>query len=282
MNAPWTSEEVTAIVSDYFDMLAKELRGELYEKKAHRERLIEALRNRSHPSIEFKHANISAILYELGFPAIRGYKPRSNYQDLLAREVEARIEADSALRDLAALAVDSPPKSQALDPVETTVFVAPPPLAGRRAVYERSQPVKRVGRRFDFLAREARNRSLGEAGEQFVLQAEDQRLRAAGRKVLANRIEHVAQTQGDGLGYDVLSFDESGAERLIEVKTTNFGPYTPFFATANEVDVSRELSHQYFLYRVFDFRDRPRIFSLSGDLSLRVTLTPIAYRASLG
>jgi hypothetical protein len=32
-------------------------------------------------------------------------------------------------------------------------------------------------------------------------------------------------------------FEESGEERLIEVKTTRFGPYTPLFLTRNEVDV---------------------------------------------
>lgn len=37
--------------------------------------------------------------------------------------------------------------------------------------------------------------------------------------------EHVAITQGDGLGYDIKSYDENGNEIYIEVKTTtqNFG-----------------------------------------------------------
>ena len=64
-------------------------------------------------------------------------------------------------------------------------------------------------------------------------------MHAAGQKVLANRVEHVSQTKGDGLGYDVLSFDASAKERFIEVKTTSFGKETPFFISRNEVEFSR-------------------------------------------
>ena len=55
------------------------------------------------------------------------------------------------------------------------------------------------------------------------------RLRAAVRLAhvyrLAARVDRVSETRGDGLGYDVLSFETSGRERLIEVKTTNYGAF---------------------------------------------------------
>ena len=37
---------------------------------------------------------------------------------------------------------------------------------------------------------------------------------------LESKIEWVSQTQGDGAGYDIRSFDEAGNEIVIEVKTT--------------------------------------------------------------
>src|SRR5262249_29826703 len=41
--------------------------------------------------------------------------------------------------------------------------------------------------------------------------------------------EWVARTIGDGLGFDVLSFNEAnGAERLVEGKTTVLGQFFPF------------------------------------------------------
>lgn len=44
------------------------------------------LNGRSPGAIEFKHANISAILIEIGFPYLDGYKPRGNYQELLRKK----------------------------------------------------------------------------------------------------------------------------------------------------------------------------------------------------
>lgn len=65
------------------------------------------------------------------------------------------------------------------------------------------------------------------------------RLHAVGAKELVDRVEHVSSTKGDGLGYDVLSFDADGKERLIEVKTTAFGREAPFYITKAELGLSR-------------------------------------------
>ena len=59
-------------------MLSAELAGVPYNKAAHRRELAKLLADWSEQAIEFKHANISAVLIGLGFPYISGYKPRSN------------------------------------------------------------------------------------------------------------------------------------------------------------------------------------------------------------
>lgn len=119
------------------------------------------------------------------------------------------------------------------------------------------------------------------AGELFVAELETRRLHASGKKQLADRVEHVAATQGDGLGYDVLSFDEDGRERLIEVKTTAFGEFTPFYVSRNELARSEADADCFHLYRLFDFRDRPRLFDLPGSISVRCQLEPVSYLARL-
>ncbi|PVR43071.1 hypothetical protein C4676_26825 [Salmonella enterica subsp. enterica serovar Anatum] len=43
---------------------------------------------------------------------------------------------------------------------------------------------------------------------------------------------------------------------------------------------SKEAGDQFHLYRVFQFRDGPRLFTLPGDLSQHVHLKPTDYRAS--
>ena len=133
--------------------------------------------------------------------------------------------------------------------------------------------------RRDYFAREAPNRSLGRAGELFVLELESRRLHAEGKKALSERIEHVAASQGDGLGYDVLSFESNGRERLIEVKTTAFGELTPFYVSRNEMARSNADADKYHLYRLFDFREKPRVFQLPGSIERHCRLDPVTYLA---
>jgi hypothetical protein len=132
----------------------------------------------------------------------------------------------------------------------------------------------------DYLEREAQNQSLGLAGEEFVVQFEHWRLNALGQSSLADRVEHVAQSKGDGLGFDVLSFEPDGRERFIEVKTTAFGKDTPFFVSKNELIFSRVATQQFHLYRLFEFRKQPRLFDLVGEISDHCLLDPVSFRAS--
>jgi hypothetical protein len=246
-------------------MLRSELSGTAYNKSEHRRRLQPLLRGRTDGAIERKHQNISAILQEVGFPPIPGYKPLVNYQQDLRDVVVARLLGDSELQNLAARDVEAAATVPAVIDV-LDAWVAPPrPMEPRRApgVAERRPLVRNV----DYLAREAMNRSLGDAGEAFVLRYERARLVRAGQERLADRVDHVSRTRGDGLGYDILSYETSGKERLIEVKTTRYGAYTPFFVSSNELQVSRAEAESYHLYRVHEFRSRPRLFTVSGSLS---------------
>jgi hypothetical protein len=274
----WSQYEVAATVADYLDMLERELRGKPYNKSKHNRRLQLQLTGRSPGAIEFKHQNISAILLELGFPYIDGYKPRGNYQELLKSEVQVQLNRNPQIETATQALVDAPVESVMAE-IPAAVFVAPPVRMGRRRVYEKYRPT-RPTEGVNYLERESRNRFLGLAGELLVLKAEHRRLWYAGRKRLAERIEHVAVSQGDGLGYDVESFEVDGRKRFIEVKTTAFGALTPFFATANEVAVSDTLEN-FQLYRVFRFRKDARIFCLPGSLSTTCELEPTQFRASL-
>lgn len=273
----WSREEVEAVVADYLSMLASELGGEPYNKRAHNRALRTVLGRRTHGSIERKHQNISAVLIDLGFPYIEGYKPLGNYQDLLRSVIEDRLDGEHRLQEIVATAVLAPPIAPRLPSDLLTIEVPAP--AGvedgygfRDGVTKRHSPSKK-----DYLAIEARNASLGLEGERLVLRFEHERLWRAGQRTLADRIEHVSQTRGDGLGYDILSFDADGRERFVEVKTTRFGEMTPFFVSRNEVRASAEVGDQYRLCRIFAFASEPRLFALPGPLDHTCRLDPIEF-----
>ena len=280
MPEDWSRSEVEATVASYLEMLVLELRGALFNKSDARRRLLVTLVGRSEGAIERKHQNISAIMLELGFPPIRGYKPLSNYQRLLYDVVRERLLNAPELAAAAHARAERPivGAMSAIDHVLDRLVErpgSPEPRVATSSLADRPYPRPIA----NYLEIEARNRLLGLAGEEFTLRFERERLWRSGKKRLADRIEHVSRTRGDAEGYDVLSFEESGRERLIEVKTTTFGPYTPFFVTRKEVDVSYERAGEYYVYRLFDFRDDPKLFLVPGDIGSSFALQATQFAA---
>ena len=279
----WSEREVALVVADYFAMLEEELLVGALNKTEHRRALAAKLAARSAGAIEFKHANISAVLTGLGLPYVEGYKPRGNYQGLLAQEVEAYLDRNPTLLErIAGAPAVSPTVTPASDALDLERIVEDPPDAiPNTAPAEPDKPWRsRKGRRIDFAERDARNRHLGRLGEEFVVRLERHRLATAGRDDLAARVRWAADELGDGLGFDVLSFDDADeSEKLVEVKTTALGKFFPFYVTATEVRCSEDAAAQYHLFRVFDFGNGPRVYILHGPLRASCQLDPVLYRA---
>jgi Domain of unknown function (DUF3883) len=248
-SSDWSRQEVEAIVDDYLAMLASELAGTAYKKAAHRRALLPLLNSRTEQSIEFKHANISAALLDAGFPYIAGYKPRSNYQALLAEVLSERMSGAAQLREIAAADADCPMVVPEVDDILAVLSTPPRPSGDTHKVAEPTRPAIRLTT--NYIEREAHNRSLGVAGELFALNYERARLIHIGKESLADRIEHTSKVRGDYEGYDILSFEETGAERLIEVKTTKYGAETPFFVSRHEVSTSERRAPDYHVYRLY-------------------------------
>lgn len=277
-SANWSRSEVEAIVDDYLSMLASELAGTPYNKASHRRALQPFLSGRSDQSIEFKHANISATLLESGFPYINGYKPRSNYQSILAEVVNERLGKASDLLAIAAADADQPIAVPEVDDILAILTKAPKSKEEQEVLREPASPMVRLPT--NYIEREARNRSLGLAGELFALNFERARLIYEGQEALAAKIEHTSKVRGDHAGYDILSFEASGAERLIEVKTTKYGSDTPFFVTRNEVATSEREATKYQLYRLFSFRQKPVLYVLPGAIASTCRISAATFVAS--
>ena len=263
----WSEQEVQAAVRDYLAMLTAELQGADYNKAEHNRLLRKSLTGRTKGSVERKHQIISAVLWEMELPTIDGYKPLSNYQRIVKDIVLHEVRNNSAiLNRLKAIAADVP-KAPIKLPQLGEILVEPPEIMTETD--RDDAEIRRIARHYDFVGQDARNRELGRMGEQFVLEFE--------------KAEWVSDTQGDGVGYDIASFDNRGDPRLIEVKTTNCGVRAPFIVSHNEVEVSEERAREFCLYRVFQFARAPRLFILPGALSSgRCRLEAKTYRAGFG
>ncbi len=268
----WTATENEVVVESYFRMLRAHLTEQPYVKRREYES-VQRRTGRTRGSVERKYQNISAVLMELGAgDFVRGYVPSRNVQQALRDAVSERWRQEPDIEMIMRVSAEQPIEVPRVDLIwsEQPKFVVEPSSMDRRR-----SPV-----RTDFLKLDADNRALGLAGERAVADLERHTLRQLGLDRLARQVEHVSQTRGDGLGFDVLSFAPDGEEKFIEVKTTRKQKEFPFLVTRNEVDFSIEEKTRFHLYRVFDFgRPGAGLFTLEGALDATCLLAPAVYAA---
>ncbi|MDK9696507.1 MAG: DUF3883 domain-containing protein [Siculibacillus sp.] len=273
-NEPWSDTENDLIVADYFAMLQADSAGRPYNKAEHRRALLRRVSDRSESSIEFKHQNISAVLKGLGEEWIPGYKPAFNFQGTLVDAVARWLAANPGWLARPRF-VDAPAGFRE----GASVWIGPPPTLSNRPPPDELEQMLDIARRFDVAERDARNRVLGHAGEEFVFDHERGTLRGHGRGDLARGVRWVSRDEGDGAGYDIASFTPDGRPRLIEVKTTNGWERTPFHITRNELATAEERRSEWSLLRLWNFSREPRAFELHPPLDAHVTLTATIFRA---
>lgn len=272
----WTDIENDLIVDDYFAMLAADVAGSRYNKAEHN-RGLQAQLSRSRTSIEFKHQNISAVLKGLGEDWIPGYKPAFNFQMSLVDAVARWLALNPAWleRQLEASAT-----SELREP--EPLWIGPPPTQSNQPPPQELEHMLQIARKFDVAGRDERNRALGRAGEELVIRHERATLKAVDRADLARKVRWVSEEDGDGVGYDIASFDPDGKARLLEVKTTNGWERTPFHITRNELAVADERRAEWRLLRLWNFSREPKAFELTPPLDAHVSLTATAFQASFG
>ncbi|MEZ4776308.1 MAG: DUF3883 domain-containing protein [Bacteroidia bacterium] len=93
--------------------------------------------------------------------------------------------------------------------------------------------------------------NIGLVGEELVLLNEKNKLIELEMYEYLLKLEHVSKTKGDGLGYDIISFDEEENQIFIEVKATTNNLLSDIFFTSNELRQMDELGEYYYLYRVY-------------------------------
>lgn len=139
------------------------------------------------------------------------------------------------------------------------------------------------GALINFIQNEIENKRTGDAGELWVVNFEKEYLKEKGRPDLADKIKHSSREEGDGLGYDILSFYPNGKPKYIEVKTTKGNFETTFYITRNELEWSKLNPDNYFLYRLFHFKDGTspaQLKVINGDLS-SICQVPVSFKVDL-
>lgn len=119
---------------------------------------------------------------------------------------------------------------------------------------------------------------IGLLGERLVVEQEQKKLASLG---IDKEVVHKA-SQGDGEGYDILSYTETGEPMYIEVKTTLSGINTPFDISANEVLFSEENPDHFYIYRLFNYSEEfnsAEHYVIKGSVAQNFHLEPTSYKA---
>ncbi|MGH0498960.1 DUF3883 domain-containing protein [Bacillus wiedmannii] len=168
---------------------------------------------------------------------------------------------------------------------DKTLIEVVPPFSQEQEEDSQLTNNQRRGRRStnrNYEREQRRNKIVGDAAEVMVLNIEKEKLISANRADLAQQVDHVSETHGDGLGYDIKSFEIDGTEIYIEVKGSSETVNKGFLISESEVRFSRESAEQFYLYRVYDLNsNKPKYFKLKGPIEKHFDLVQTEYFAKI-
>lgn len=131
-----------------------------------------------------------------------------------------------------------------------------------------------------------RNKVLGDAGELYTLQYLKDELGDLDDELKNSMIIHAANSKEHGqdlAGFDIITYTDKHqkiVDRYIEVKTTTLDSTEPFYISKNELDFARNHPDNYYIYRVYDFANNPKIkFFLLSELDDNC-FVPIKYKVN--
>ncbi len=264
----WDEEMAGLAIEHYFEFLRKRSNGEADAARVQQaipSRLLQALGG---AELVKRFQQISGALDAAGLAHLTEFPPIADPPS----DVVTAVDDYLSIRGTEVFGGDPDFPLPTIEGPVSQFFVSPPDC------WPQGHSAGRVSL-VDSAALDARKRNIGRRGEEFVLYLERRRLTQLGRPDLAGRVVWAADKLGDGLGYDIESFDDAGTPIVIEVKSTDQGKTTPFLLTRRELDVADARGSAFRLYRVFNLRDAPRLYELRGPLSACCDLTPQVFRA---
>ncbi len=156
-----------------------------------------------------------------------------------------------------------------------------------QSIRERKEKRRRfTARKVNYNVLNSERSELGNAGERYALEWEQNRLKELNVKYdILDEVIHFSRKYGDGAGYDILSRKGKEYDLLyIEVKTTAGGLDVPFYMSENEkafMDIYRSNTQ---IYRVYNYNVDINVGEIEiitfDDLMRDYDFNPISYRVT--
>lgn len=136
------------------------------------------------------------------------------------------------------------------------------------------------GKTKDYIKAHKNQMAVGKTGEELILKYEKDKLYSLGRIDLSEKVKIVADDSS--LGYDILSYNKSGQEIHIEVKSkAGMLKYFDFYISDNEYQKLKDNANHIIYYVSYLRSPTPFLFKLDGSMINDNNIKPVLYRVTL-
>ena len=149
--------------------------------------------------------------------------------------------------------------------------------------FKEKSSINKSRKKIDYIAHQVKSTLQGEMTEDLVLKIEKERISSIPES--ATKIDEIRRVskEGDGDGYDILSFDydyitSEIVEIFIEVKSTLKGKEEPFYFTDNELNVAKDKGKYYWIYRLFKENNDWNYYIIKNAYA-NLLKAPVIYKA---
>ena len=231
--------------------------------------------------------------YDIKYEKYRFIKLLQRAQDALLTEPKAVVSSEEKVEfqtdnrnsaithDTTNLSVLDEPITEVAEEIELNIADNPTMVSKNKSISNKVRAKEDI----NYSEQQTISHKIGDRGEELVLRNEIEKTKEWGLpNETLSKVRRVS-LESDDYGFDILSFDQEGNERYLEVKTTKTnGKNFSFILTRNEFETAKYYGKMYSFVIVFDILSNPRIWYMGNPFveePYKVKIQPTQYRVDI-
>ena len=231
--------------------------------------------------------------YDIKYEKYRFIKLLQRAQDSLLTEPKAVVSSEEKVEfqtdnrnsaithDTTNLSVLDEPITEVAEEIELNIADNPTMVSKNKSISNKVRAKEDI----NYSEQQTISQKIGDRGEELVLRNEIEKTKEWGLpNETLSKVRRVS-LESDDYGFDILSFDQEGNERYLEVKTTKTnGKNFSFILTRNEFETAKYYGKMYSFVIVFDILSNPRIWYMGNPFveePYKVKIQPTQYRVDI-
>ena len=231
--------------------------------------------------------------YDIKYEKYRFIKLLQRAQDSLLTEPKAVVSSEEKVEfqtdnrnsaithDTTNLSVLDEPITEVAEEIELNIADNPTMVSKNKSISYKVRAKEDI----NYSEQQTISQKIGDRGEELVLRNEIEKTKGWGLpNETLSKVRRVS-LESDDYGFDILSFDQEGNERYLEVKTTKTnGKNFSFILTRNEFETAKYYGKMYSFVIVFDILSNPRIWYMGNPFveePYKVKIQPTQYRVDI-